>query len=178
MEATPVEKLRSLRSVTKALLRKRVHSAKMRADSRVGTGERQFRRRLQGMRRQIVISATVAAIVCAFALLPHAARARGETVAVKDSYMAGTIVVRTGERHLYYFTGYGQAIRYPVGVGRAGKQWSGTSFINGKYIRPDWSPPDEVRHDHPGLPKVIKGGSPRNPMGLAAMSLAGGEYAI
>ena len=26
--------------------------------------------------------------------------------------------------------------------------------------------------------KVIKGGSPRNPMGVAAMSLAGGEYAI
>ena len=34
------------------------------------------------------------------------------------------------------------------------------------------------QRDHPGLPKVVNGGSPRNPMGVAAMSLAGGEYAI
>jgi lipoprotein-anchoring transpeptidase ErfK/SrfK len=46
------------------------------------------------------------------------------------------------------------------------------------YIRPAWSPPAAVRLDHPNLPKVIAGGSPRNPMGVAAMSLAGGEYAI
>src|SRR4030088_1685051 len=65
-----------------------------------------------------------------------------------------------------------------VGVGRAGKQWAGTSRIEGKYIRPAWSPPDEVRRDKPSLPDVIPGGSPRNPMGGAAMTLAGGEYAI
>ena len=28
------------------------------------------------------------------------------------------------------------------------------------------------------MPDVIPGGSPRNPMGVAAMTLAGGEYAI
>ena len=130
------------------------------------------------MRRKILISATLAAIVCSFAFAPRLAQARGATVAVKDSFMPGTIVVRTGERRLYYFTGYGQAIRYPVGVGRAGNQWAGTSYIDRKYIRPDWSPPAEVRRDKPNLPKVIRGGSPRNPMGVAAMSLAGGEYAI
>jgi lipoprotein-anchoring transpeptidase ErfK/SrfK len=130
------------------------------------------------MRRKILVSATLAAIVCSLALAPRLAHARGETVTVKESFMPGTIVVRTGERHLYYFTGYGQAIRYPVGVGRAGKQWSGTSYINGKYVHPDWSPPAAVRRDKPNLPKVIRGGSPGNPMGFAAMSLAGGEYAI
>jgi lipoprotein-anchoring transpeptidase ErfK/SrfK len=130
------------------------------------------------MRRKILISAALAAIVFSCAYAPGVAQARGETVAVKDSFMPGTIVVRTGERRLYYFTGYGQATRYPVGVGRAGKQWAGTSYIDRKYIRPDWSPPAAVRHDHPGLPNVVKGGSPRNPMGVAAMSLAGGEYAI
>jgi lipoprotein-anchoring transpeptidase ErfK/SrfK len=35
-----------------------------------------------------------------------------------------------------------------------------------------------VRRDKPSLPNVIPGGSPRNPMGVAAMTLAGGEYAI
>jgi len=130
------------------------------------------------MRGKILVSATVATIVCCFAVAPRAAQARGESVAMKETFMPGTIVVRTNERRLYYVTGIGQAIRYPVGVGRAGKQWSGTSYVNGKYIRPDWSPPAEVRRDKPNLPKVIAGGSPRNPMGVAAMSLAGGEYAI
>ena len=35
-----------------------------------------------------------------------------------------------------------------------------------------------MRRDHPNLPNVVHGGSPHNPMGVAAMSLAGGEYAI
>ena len=48
-------------------------------------------------------------------------------------FQPGTIVVRTNERRLYYVLGRGEAIRYPVGVGRAGMQWSGTTYINGKY---------------------------------------------
>jgi len=65
-----------------------------------------------------------------------------------------------------------------VGVGRAGKQWAGVSRIDGKYLRPAWAPPPEIRRDKPSLPSVIPGGSPRNPMGVAAMTLSGGEYAI
>jgi lipoprotein-anchoring transpeptidase ErfK/SrfK len=113
-------------------------------------------------------------ISAAAAIEPSAAR---EIVALKG-YSAGTVVVKTNERRLYYVTGDGQAIRYPVGVGRAGKQWAGTSSIAGKYLKPAWSPPEEIRHDKPSLPAVIPGGSPHNPMGAAAMTLAGGEYAI
>jgi lipoprotein-anchoring transpeptidase ErfK/SrfK len=126
------------------------------------------------MRTCHLVVATAVAITVATA----SAQAR-ETVAFNTSgYSAGTIVIRTNERRLYLVLGNGQAIRYPVGVGRAGKQWAGTSRIEGKYIRPAWSPPDEVRRDKPSLPSVIAGGSPRNPMGVAAMTLAGGEYAI
>jgi lipoprotein-anchoring transpeptidase ErfK/SrfK len=124
------------------------------------------------------VTAALTAFVASFALTGGTAHAKGSLVAMKASFAAGTIVVRTGERHLYYVLGDGRAIRYPVGVGRAGKQWAGTSYIDAKYIRPAWSPPAVVRHDHPHLPKVIPGGSPRNPMGVAAMSIAGGEYAI
>jgi lipoprotein-anchoring transpeptidase ErfK/SrfK len=130
------------------------------------------------MRGHILVAATLAAVIGSFALAPRAAQARGDEVTMKETFMPGTIVVRTSERRLYLVTGVNQAIRYPVGVGRAGKQWAGTSFIDRKYIRPDWEPPAVVRHDHPNLPKVIRGGSPANPMGVAAMSLAGGEYAI
>jgi lipoprotein-anchoring transpeptidase ErfK/SrfK len=95
-----------------------------------------------------------------------------------DGAAPGTIIVKTSERRLYYVFGQGQAIRYPVGVGRAGKQWSGQSYVDGKYLKPAWSPPDEVRRDKPSLPEVIPGGSPHNPMGVAALTLSGGEYAI
>jgi lipoprotein-anchoring transpeptidase ErfK/SrfK len=89
------------------------------------------------MRRKIMLPATVAAIG-AFAFAPAPAMANGDRVSVKDSYMPGTIVIRTGERRLYYYVGTGEAIRYPVGVGRAGMQWSGTASISGKYIEPAW----------------------------------------
>jgi lipoprotein-anchoring transpeptidase ErfK/SrfK len=90
----------------------------------------------------------------------------------------GTILIKTHERRLYYVTGDGHAIRYTVGVGRKGKTWEGESFIDGKYVRPAWSPPEEIRREKPTLPSVIPGGSPSNPMGAAAMTLSGGEYAI
>ena len=94
-------------------------------------------------------------------------------------YSAGTIVVKTTERRLYLVLGDGKAIRYSVGVGRQGKQWSGATYITGKYPRPAWSPPADVKRDKPSLPDVIPSGSPRNPMGAAAMTLSGGgEYAI
>jgi len=95
-----------------------------------------------------------------------------------SGYAQGTIVIRTNERRLYYYLGDGKALRYPVGVGRAGMQWTGTSFINGKYLNPAWAPPSDIRRDKPNLPAVIPGGSPHNPMGVAAMTLSGGEYAI
>ena len=48
----------------------------------------------------------------------------------------------------------------------------------GKYIRPDWSPPADVAADHPRLPSLIPGGSPRNPMGARAITLGVGNVAI
>ena len=122
----------------------------------------------------------LAGIVCValatgFGAAPLQAR---EMVHFRGDASAGTVVVRTSERRLYYVLGDGRAIRYPVGVGRASKQWTGTTRIDGKYLRPAWSPPREVKRDKPSLPDVIAGGSPRNPMGEAALTLAGGEYAI
>jgi lipoprotein-anchoring transpeptidase ErfK/SrfK len=131
------------------------------------------------MRGKIIqFLAIVGASACVCAIAPPSARARGEVVTMKEAFVPGTILVRTNERRLYYVTGIGTAIRYPIGVGRAGKQWSGTSYISGKYIRPAWSPPAAVRRDKPNLPKMIASGSSGNPMGYAAMTLAGSQYAI
>ena len=109
-------------------------------------------------------------------LAPVPADARNIT-SVGD-YPAGTVVVKTGQRRLYYVMEGGKAITYRVGVGRAGKAWFGESYISSKRLRPAWSPPREIRRDKPGLPDVIPAGSPRNPMGAAALLLANSEYAI
>jgi lipoprotein-anchoring transpeptidase ErfK/SrfK len=130
------------------------------------------------MRGKVLFAAALAVFGCLFAFAPTAALAGGDVVAVHENYAVGTIVVRTSERRLYLMLGSGQALRYPVGVGRAGMQWAGTSTINGKYIEPAWSPPESIRRENPRLPDVIPSGSPHNPMGVAAMTLAGGEYAI
>jgi lipoprotein-anchoring transpeptidase ErfK/SrfK len=91
----------------------------------------------------------------------------------------GTVIVQTNARKLYLVLGDGKAIRYPVGVGKAGKQWQGRAEIDGKHVDPAWAPPDEIKRDNPRLPDVIPGGSPRNPMGPRALTLSGGEqYAI
>ncbi|MGE0563011.1 MAG: L,D-transpeptidase [Pseudolabrys sp.] len=100
-----------------------------------------------------------------------------DVVAV-SGYEPGTIVVKTGERRLLFVYERGRALRFPVGVGREGHRWTGRAKVEGKYVEPDWEPPDVIRRDNPGLPKIIPGGSPRNPMGAAALTLRGGEYAI
>ena len=122
--------------------------------------------------------AAAAAAVAFLAVTAAAPPAQAREVVAFAGYSPGMIVVKTNERRLYYVVDGGHAIRYPVGVGKAGKQWSGNSRIDGKYLQPAWSPPPEVKRDKPSLPDVIPGGSPRNPMGMAAMTLAGGEYAI
>ena len=122
--------------------------------------------------------AVMAAASMAIALSVTLAQAAPAMVASPEGYAPGTIVVKTNERKLYLVLGEGRALRYPVGVGKAGKQWAGTTRIDGKYRQPAWSPPDDVKRDNPRLPDVIPGGSPSNPMGVAAMTLAGGEYAI
>jgi lipoprotein-anchoring transpeptidase ErfK/SrfK len=93
-------------------------------------------------------------------------------------YEPGTIVIKTSERRLYYVLENGQTVSYPVAVGKAGKTWTGVAHIDGKFLKPAWRPPEEIRRDKPNLPDVIPGGTPENPMGVAAMTLNPGEYAI
>ncbi len=124
---------------------------------------------------QVISGAMISVWVWAGGSYTAAAR---EHVAFEGRYQPGTVVVVTRERRLYLVTAPGEAIRYPVGVGRAGKQWHGTSRIDGKYIKPAWAPPPEVKRDNPRMPRVIAGGAANNPMGIAALTLAGDQYAI
>lgn len=119
------------------------------------------------------------ALLLAFGLALFAGNATARELVAFSGHAPGTVVVKTGERRLYLVVGGGQALRYAVAVGRAGKQWEGATFIGSKRLRPDWSPPPEVKRDIPSLPDLIPGGAPNNPMGEAALTLGqSGEYAI
>lgn len=102
-----------------------------------------------------------------------------ELVQLQERYYPGTIVIRTGQRSLYFVTAPGEAIRYQIAVGKAGRQWRGVKYVEELAVEPAWSPPDEVKRAQPHLPDVIPGGSPRNPMGARVIGLGpGGQYAI
>lgn len=88
------------------------------------------------------------------------------------------IVINAKKRQLSVIYSDGRVKRYPVAVPKAGKEWSGTTYIDGMYEPPDWSPPAVVSRDHPELPKFIPGGSSRNPMGARAITLGKDEVAI
>ncbi len=100
-----------------------------------------------------------------------------ETVAYNGPYGAGTIVVSTAERRLYYVLGGGQALRYGVGVGRPGFTWGGMQTITMKREWPDWRPPATMLRRRPDLPRYMKGGI-ENPLGARAMYLGGSIYRI
>ena len=126
-------------------------------------------------KRTTLITLAAATLMMIGSTAPANAR---EVVRYNAEVQPGTIVVKTAERRLYLVLGDGEAIRYTVAVGRPGKQWQGKAQVNGKYVQPAWTPPAEVKADNPNLPDVIPGGAPNNPMGVAAMTLSGGEYAI
>jgi lipoprotein-anchoring transpeptidase ErfK/SrfK len=125
-----------------------------------------------------------AAFACFIAAAPlaavplGAAQASTNLVNFHAGYGAGTVVISMSQRKLYYVLDDGRAIQYPVAVAKPGKEWLGAARIQGKYFHPDWTPPEVVKHDHPNLPNVIRGGSPTNPMGVAAMTLDRSEIAI
>ncbi len=109
-------------------------------------------------------------------------RSMRDTVAWNETkYKPGTLVVKTPERALYYVLGEGEAVRYSIGVGREGFQWSGNSRIVAKQEWPTWHPPAEMikREAAKGhmLPDMMEGG-PENPLGARAMYIGGTIFRV
>jgi len=99
------------------------------------------------------------------------------TVALATKHPAGSIIVNTTERRLYYVLGNGEAIRYGIGVGRIGFTWAGVTAVSGKREWPDWNPPPQMLHRRPDLPRHMPGGI-ENPLGARAMYLGSSLYRI
>lgn len=86
----------------------------------------------------------------------------------------GTIVVDTANHYLYVTTENGKAMRYGVGLGRAGFEWSGRGVIQYKRTWPRWTPPDTLVARQPELEpySIASGGMDpglNNPLGARAL---------
>jgi len=108
---------------------------------------------------------------------PQASAIPREVVSFSSKYAPGTILISTSERRLYFVMPDGQAIRYGVGVGRPGFEWSGTKVVSQKREWPDWTPPPQMLKRRPDLPRHMKGGID-NPLGARAMYLGSSLYRI
>ena len=86
----------------------------------------------------------------------------------------GTVVVDTPNRFLYLVGENGMAMRYGVGIGRAGFSWGGNGVIKWKQEWPKWFPPKEMIERDPKLEKYSNengGMEPglMNPLGARAL---------
>ncbi|MFO1035034.1 MAG: L,D-transpeptidase [Hyphomicrobiales bacterium] len=103
------------------------------------------------------------------------------TVAFTRDLEPGSILVRTSERKLYFVLPGGQALVYPIGVGRDGFRWSGTNRISRKQEWPEWRPPKvmiarEMARGH-YIPEFMAGGE-GNPLGARALYIGQTEFRI
>lgn len=92
----------------------------------------------------------------------------------------GTIIVDTKNFYLYLIQEGGMAMRYGVGLGRAGFEWSGRARIGWKQQWPKWTPPDEMIERQPELAKYSAkngGMAPAldNPLGARALYIFQGN---
>ncbi|EUB95387.1 ErfK/YbiS/YcfS/YnhG family protein [Rhizobium sp. CF080] len=102
------------------------------------------------------------------------ARYLRQDVDYRTNEAPGTIVVDTRERFLYFVQPGGKAIRYGVGLGKAGFSWQGRGVIQRKAEWPRWTPPDEMVARQPELRKFAAaegGANPglNNPLGARAL---------
>ncbi len=86
----------------------------------------------------------------------------------------GTIVVDPKNRYLYLVQENGQALRYGVGVGKAGMEFSGTATVGYKRQWPSWRPTDAMIAREPKRYGPWAGGmagGETNPLGARALYL-------
>lgn len=108
---------------------------------------------------------------------PYIAAVAPPRVPFRGPYEAGSIVIDTGGRKLYYVINESSAFAYSIGVGRIGFAWTGSEKVSRIQDWPDWYPPADMRRRKPELPARMLGGI-RNPLGVKAIYLGNTLYRI
>lgn len=133
--------------------------------------------------RRRLIASTLAA-----AALPQTVFAQAKTftlnprfapqeVGISAEYAPGQLLVLPRAHFLYFITDSGRAMRYGVGVGKAGLDFTGTATIDVKRQWPTWRPtPEMIERDPRAYAKFVDNdyvqpGGPGNPLGARALYL-------
>jgi lipoprotein-anchoring transpeptidase ErfK/SrfK len=98
---------------------------------------------------------------------------RRTEVAYETRHAAGTVVVDTPARRLYFVMGNGRAMRYGIGVGRQGLALRGNASVGRKAQWPSWTPTENMMQRDPRNRQFASGvpGGPSNPLGARALYL-------
>jgi lipoprotein-anchoring transpeptidase ErfK/SrfK len=100
-----------------------------------------------------------------------------QEVSIKADYAPGQILVLPRSHFLYFVTAPRKAIRYGVGVGKAGLEFTGSAIIQVKKEWPTWRPTQEmIERDPKAYGKFkdndyVEPGGPQNPLGARALYL-------
>ena len=96
-----------------------------------------------------------------------------QLVRYSTPHPAGTVVVDPDSKFLYLVMEGGYALRYGIGVGREGFEWTGTAEVARKARWPTWTPPAEMIRRQPELERYRRGmqPGPENPLGARALYL-------
>lgn len=126
--------------------------------------------------------ATTAALSTS-ALLPQRVMAAGEfdptpqMVSIKKQFTPGQMLILPRSYYLYLVTEPRKAMRYGVGVGKAGLEFTGTATIDVKKEWPTWRPTNEMIQRSPRTyskfvnNSYVQPGGPDNPLGARALYL-------
>ncbi|WP_370693060.1 L,D-transpeptidase [Pseudotabrizicola sp.] len=132
-------------------------------------------------RRSLLSGAATAAFVTPSILRAHtkepfvlAEEFQPREVRVREQHAPGQILVFPRLYYLYHVFDSERAIRYGVGVGKAGLEFKGTAIIERKAEWPSWRPTnDMIRRDPDRYAQFADGvpGGPGNPLGARALYL-------
>ena len=134
------------------------------------------------MHRRTFIASALAAPVAAQLAAPAVAQQvvfdpTPQIVNIKKEFLPGQLLILPRSYYLYWVTEPRTAIRYGVGVGRAGLEFTGTATIDVKKEWPTWRPTDEMIERSPGTygrfkdNDYVQPGGPSNPLGARALYL-------
>lgn len=131
--------------------------------------------------RRSFLASSVA--VTAAAALPEEVLAAAEFdptpqfVRIRKEYTQGQLLILPRSYYLYFVTEPRKAVRYGVGVGKAGLEFTGTATIDVKKKWPTWRPTDEMIERSPRTyakfanNKYVQPGGQDNPLGARALYL-------
>ena len=100
-----------------------------------------------------------------------------QEVRVGPAYAPGQLLILPKAHFLYFITEPRKALRYGVGVGKAGLEFTGTAVIQVKKEWPTWRPTDEMIEREPKTyakfidNDYVQPGGPGNPLGARALYL-------